>query len=150
MIEKTYKYKYPRPALTVDMIVLKTPCNDGEILLIQRLNPPYKDNWALPGGFVDMDETLEEAASRELKEETGLMNILLNQFKAYSAVNRDPRGRTVSMVFIGIAPPETQVFAGDDAKNAHWFKMNNLPKLAFDHQQIIDDAKEMLRENMRN
>lgn len=148
MNNKTYTYKYPRPALTVDMVVLKTPCNNGEILLIQRLNPPFKNHWALPGGFVDMDETLEEAANRELEEETGLVNIIMNQFKAYSAVDRDPRHRTVSVVFIGVAPDEAQATAGDDAKNARWFSLNDLPELAFDHQQIVDDAIEMVKSNM--
>lgn len=148
MNNKTYTYKYPRPALTVDMIVLKTPCNNGKILLIQRLNPPFKDKWALPGGFVDMDETLEEAADRELEEETGLKNIALNQFKAYSAVDRDPRHRTVSVAFIGIAPADAKAKAGDDAKNAGWFKIKDLPELAFDHKQIVDEAIEMMRSNM--
>lgn len=140
----SYCYKYPRPAVTVDIIIIKNPCNNPEILLIQRLNPPFKDGWAIPGGFVDIDETLERAAERELKEETGLSGIILSQFKSYSAVDRDPRGRTISIVFMGIAPMESKIMAGDDAKNANWFKLNNLPELAFDHNQIISEAMQNL------
>lgn len=135
-----YTYKYPRPAVTVDMIVLKNACEDMEILLIQRLKPPFKDKWALPGGFVDMDETLEHAAARELKEETGLTDIILNQFKTYSTVDRDPRGRTISIVFMGIAKINAMINAGDDAKSAQWYKIGSLPTLAFDHNLIIKEA----------
>ncbi len=138
-------YKYPRPAVTVDIIIIRNPCLDPEILLIQRLNPPYKDMWAIPGGFVDMDETLEQAAVRELKEETGLSEIILNQFKAYSNVDRDPRGRTISVVFIGIASEKADVKAGDDAKKASWYKITELPELAFDHNLIIQEAMENIK-----
>jgi 8-oxo-dGTP diphosphatase len=110
-------------------------------LLIQRKNPPFQDLWALPGGFMDIDETLEKAAKRELEEETGLICDHLQQFKSYSAVDRDPRGRTVSVVFWEVlsAIPETQ--AGDDAKEAQWFPLEQLPELAFDHEAIINDFK---------
>ena len=139
-----YTYKYPRPAVTVDIIIIRNTCEDAELLLIQRLNPPYQNQWAIPGGFVDMDETVEQAAERELKEETGLSGIILNQFKTYSAVNRDPRGRTISIVFVGIAPYVSKAVAGDDAKNVQWFKLNNLPKLAFDHELILIEFKDSL------
>ena len=132
----SFTYKYPRPAITVDIIVLR---NSTEILLIQRLNEPFKDGWALPGGFVDMDETLENAAVRELEEETGLHGIDLKQFKAYSDINRDPRGRTISVVFSGISNQEYNAVAGDDAKNVQWFDINDLPELAFDHEMIIGE-----------
>jgi 8-oxo-dGTP diphosphatase len=132
-----YTYKYPRPALTVDIIIKRVKNNITEILLIQRLNPPFKDSWAFPGGFVDMDETLEKAAARELYEETGIKSVELQQFKAYSDVNRDPRGRTVSVVFTGIANNNIEIKAGDDAKNASWFNTKQLPPLAFDHNKII-------------
>ncbi|NQU33620.1 MAG: NUDIX hydrolase [Bacteroidetes bacterium] len=135
-----YSYNYPRPAVTVDIIVLRDVCANPEILLIQRLNPPFQDEWALPGGFVDMDETLEQAADRELAEETGLVDIILSQFKTYSVVDRDPRGRTISVVFIGITKAETKAKAGDDAKNTQWFSINRLPMLAFDHEKIIGEA----------
>ena len=135
-----YKYKYPRPALTVDIIITRIKNNVAEILLIQRLNPPFKDSWAFPGGFVDMNETLEQAAVRELQEETGLVDINIQQFKAYSAVNRDPRGRTVSVIFIGVANDNAKIKAGDDAKNAAWFSIEQLPSLAFDHNEIVMEA----------
>ncbi len=135
-----YCYKYPRPAVTVDIIVLRNVCSDPELLLIKRLNPPFKDAWAFPGGFVDIDETLEQAAIRELKEETGIEDIILDQFKAYSEIDRDPRGRTISVVFTGIAKYNTHIVAGDDAKEADWFSINALPELAFDHSFILSDA----------
>lgn len=135
-----YTYKYPRPALTVDIIVIRETNQKKEILLIQRLNLPFKDQWALPGGFVDMDETLEQAAVRELEEETGLTDISLKQFKAYSEPGRDPRGHTISVVFTGLLTVDSRVKAGDDAKSASWFNVDNLPLLAFDHSQIIGEA----------
>ncbi len=137
-----FTYKYPRPAVTVDIIIVRNPCDDPELLLIQRLNPPFKDAWAIPGGFVDMDETCEEAAHRELLEETGLDDIILHQFKTYSDVNRDPRGRTISVVYSGIAKNDSIAQAGDDASSTRWFKLNHLPKLAFDHDNIILEFKE--------
>ncbi len=139
-----YSYKYPRPALTVDIIITQTNSSKTEVLLIQRLNPPFKDEWAFPGGFVDFDETLEQAAARELAEETGVNNVKLKQFKAYSAVNRDPRGRTISVVFIGKAFRNTKITAGDDAKNVAWFNTENLPQLAFDHDEILQEALQNL------
>lgn len=141
---KSYTYKYPRPALTVDMLVTRVVDSKLEVLLIQRLNPPFKDCWALPGGFVDMDETLEQAAARELVEEAGLKSIELKQVKAYSAIDRDPRGRTVSVLFTGQATPESIIKAGDDAKNAAWFCTNQLPPLAFDHDEIIREVLNLI------
>ncbi len=132
-----YTYKYPRLALTVDMIIARIVNEKLQVLLIQRLNSPYKNKWAFPGGFVDMDETLEQAAVRELAEETGVVNVNLKQFKAYSAVNRDPRGRTVSVAFTGKVNGDVIAKAGDDAKNTGWFDINNLPQLAFDHNEIL-------------
>ncbi len=134
-----YQYKYPRPALTVDAIVMAENKGLKYLLLIQRKNPPFKNCWALPGGFVDMNETLEEAVARELKEETGLACFNLQQFKSYSAINRDPRGRTVSVVFWESLSGLPEIKGGDDANEAHWFPFSELPVLAFDHQQIVDD-----------
>ncbi|MFK5856129.1 MAG: NUDIX hydrolase [Bacteroidota bacterium] len=142
----SYTYNYPRPALTVDMIVTRKVGDNQEVLLIQRLHSPFKDQWAFPGGFVDMEETLEQAAVRELAEETGLKNANLKQFKAYSEVNRDPRGRTVSVVFVGEVTVGASIKAGDDAKKADWFSINRLPKLAFDHDEII---QEVLKSNIK-
>jgi len=135
-----YSYKYPRPALTVDILITRKTNTGLKILLIQRLNAPFKDNWALPGGFVDMGESLEQAAGRELAEETGLTNIKLEQFKAFSTPDRDPRGHTISVVFTGLLTSDLKVTAGDDAKNVNWFNVNNLPVLAFDHKEIISEA----------
>ena len=139
-----YQYRYPRPALTVDAVVFKKEDDDTFVLLIQRKNPPYKSKWALPGGFVDMDETLEAAAARELHEETGLSGVVLKQLQAFSALERDPRGRTVSVVFWGILTSDNTVSAGDDAAEVQWFNIKNLPPLAFDHREVLDAALQKL------
>ncbi len=138
----SFTYRYPRPAVTVDILVFRKEENELQLLLIQRNHAPYAGKWALPGGFMDMDETLEQAAVRELEEETGLKNIPLQQLKAYSALNRDPRHRTVSVAFTGFLKEVQDVRAGDDARNARWFSVGRLPELAFDHAQIIADALE--------
>lgn len=135
-----FTYAYPRPAVTADSLIFRE-CKKGyELLLIQRGRPPFQGMWALPGGFLDMDETLEECALRELKEETGLQGIELHQFKAYSAIDRDPRQRTIGIAFIGIADPAAKANAGDDAADAEWFELDKLPDLAFDHTQIVSEA----------
>ncbi len=136
----SYTYKYTRPAVTVDMLVFKKTTEGLQLLLIQRDRNPFQGFWAIPGGFMDMDETLEAAAQRELKEETGLQNIVLQQLKAYSTINRDPRHRTVSVAFTGFLTDNQSVKAGDDAQNAQWFPIHNLPPLAFDHARIVADA----------
>lgn len=137
-----FSYKYPRPAVTVDAIVFSLKPTT-KILLIQRKNPPFQNQWALPGGFLDMDETVEQAVKRELQEETGLVLDNLEQFKVFSAVNRDPRGRTLSVVFVAKIETENQLItANDDAKSVKWFDINNLPNLAFDHQIIINETIE--------
>ncbi len=132
-----YTYKYPRPALTVDAIVLtKQP---AKILLIKRKKDPFAGMWALPGGFIEMDETLEQACRRELKEETGLTAETLTQFKAYGEPDRDPRHRTISIVFYTFLKTPEKPKGMDDAADAKWFSINNLPPLAFDHQLILKD-----------
>jgi 8-oxo-dGTP diphosphatase len=136
----SYTYKYPRPAVTVDMLVFREQKSQLEILLIRRNHGPFEGKWALPGGFMDMNETLEEAAARELHEETGLKDISLTQLKAYSAIHRDPRHRTVSVTFMGFLTGNQEPVAGDDARETAWFPVQKLPPLAFDHQQIIADA----------
>ncbi len=139
----SYNYKYPRPAVTVD-IILATDETEVQVLLIERKKPPFKGQWAFPGGFLDPDETLENAAKRELKEETGLDINNLKQFKTYSDPERDPRGRTISTVFYAKIHPSGKVMAkaGDDAAKTRWFSLKNLPNLAFDHRQIIEEAIE--------
>jgi len=137
----SYVYEYPRPALTVDIIIFLKEKKDTKILLIQRGRYPFEGCWALPGGFADMNETLEEAAKRELQEETGLKNIELSQFYTFGDLNRDPRGRTVSVVYYGFVKAENStVKGGDDARDAKWFSLKNLPLLAFDHNTIIMKA----------
>jgi 8-oxo-dGTP diphosphatase len=141
-----HTYEYPRPALTVDAVVFAFPDNIPSVLLIQRDKPPFEGCWALPGGFVEMNETLEEAIARELEEETGLKNIRLEQLHAFSAIDRDPRGRTVTVAFYGMAGEgNTSLQAGDDARTATWFPLENIPPLAFDHQQMLNMGSEMLK-----
>lgn len=129
-----YSYQYPRPAVTVDAILVS---NRKFVLLIERGRDPFKGKWALPGGFIDMDEPLEIACQRELEEETGLRVGELKQFRAYGGVNRDPRHRTISVLFYAFTEDELIASAGDDAAKAQWFPLDQLPELAFDHQQII-------------
>ena len=133
-----YTYQYPRPAVTVDAVLIS---KQNSVLLIERGREPYKGKWALPGGFIDMDEPLEVACQRELEEETGIRVGELTQFKAFGAVNRDPRHRTISVLFYAFTDDELIARAGDDAAKAQWFSIHQLPELAFDHQQILDEFK---------
>ena len=135
----SYTYKYPRPAVTADMIVL-TDEPEPQILLIQRGDEPFKGCWAFPGGFMNMDETTEQCARRELKEETGLDIEEVQQVGAYSTVDRDPRGRTITVAYISHVPQILPVTGLDDAAEAKWGPSNALPPLAFDHAQILRDA----------
>jgi 8-oxo-dGTP diphosphatase len=138
-VQKRYEYDYPRPAVSVDVVVLRASNGGDEILLIQRGREPFAGLWALPGGFLDMDETLEEAARRELREETGCEVDRVVQVGAFSEVDRDPRGRVISVGFLAELDGGNSgnVIAGDDAVQAEWFPSDRLPKLAFDHDQII-------------
>ena len=133
-----YSYNYPRPAVTVDAILVS---RQNSVLLIERGREPFKGRWALPGGFIDMDEELETACKRELEEETGIRVGELKQFRAYGGVNRDPRHRTISILFYAFTDDELLAYAGDDAAKAHWFPLNQLPELAFDHRQILEEFK---------
>ena len=137
----SYTYTFPRPAVTVDIIIFRLSDNDPQVLLIKRGNDPYKGHWALPGGFVDKDEPLETAAARELKEETGLSDILLTQMHTFGNPGRDPRGHTVSVVYVGYLTDESTARAGDDAAAAEWFKTDELPDLAFDHDVVVEMAE---------
>jgi 8-oxo-dGTP diphosphatase len=147
-----YTYNYPRAALTVDAIVFakdRMPSlsnknkKDGilektYVLLIERGREPFKNKWALPGGFIEMDETLETACKRELLEETGLVVDKMTQFKTYDAIDRDPRHRTISVIYFAELSEKQHVKGGDDAACAEWFPISDLPELAFDHKQILD------------
>ena len=135
----TYTYKYPRPAVTADCVVI-TKEEQPKVLLIQRGIDPYKGCWAFPGGFMNMDETTEQCAIRELEEETGLRVSDVHQIGAYSKVDRDPRGRTITVAYLAIIDEPVQVTGQDDAANAEWFPLSALPELAFDHAEIMQDA----------
>ena len=146
-----YTYKYPRPAVTVDAVLFGLASSHQlKVLLIQRKKAPFINDWALPGGFVDLAEDLTTAALRELEEETGVKNIFLEQLFTFGAPNRDPRGRTISVAYYGLVNlSEHPVKAASDAKNVAWFDLDNLPKLAFDHANIIKAAIQRLRGKIR-
>ena len=135
----TYTYKYPRPAVTADCIVITREA-EPRVLLIQRGIDPYKGCWAFPGGFMNMDETTEQCAIRELEEETGLRVSDIHQIGAYSKVDRDPRGRTITVAYLAIVDEPIAVIGQDDAAKAEWFPLSALPELAFDHADIMQDA----------
>ena len=134
-----YTYKYPRPAVTADCVVM-TKDTVPQVLLIQRGIDPFKGCWAFPGGFMNMDETTEQCAIRELEEETGLQVSMLHQIGAYSKVDRDPRGRTITVAYLAIIDKPVSVTGQDDAAKAQWFPIDTLPPLAFDHEEIMRDA----------
>ena len=139
-----YTYKYPRPAVTADCVVM-TKEAVPQVLLIERRNEPFKGCWAFPGGFMNMDETTEQCAIRELEEETGLRVTDIHQIGAYSKVDRDPRGRTITVAYLAIIDAPKEVSGQDDAAKAKWFPINALPPLAFDHEDIMRDAKALFQ-----
>ena len=145
-----YTYEYSRAALTVDCVVFGLDVEELKVLLIQRALEPFEGKWALPGGFVRVDETLEEAARRELAEETGLDNIFLEQLFTFGAVDRDPRERVVSVAHYALVNlRDHEVRAATDAKAAAWFGVHDVPSLAFDHAEILQVALERLRGKLR-
>ena len=135
----SYTYKYPRPALTADVVVI-TKEETPRVLLIERGGEPFKGSWAFPGGFMEMNETTEQCAMRELQEETGLDLTTLHQIGAYSKVDRDPRGRTITVAYLAIVDTAIDATAKDDAAKAEWFPIDDLSPLAFDHADIMRDA----------
>jgi len=137
-----YCYKYPRPAVTADIVLFRSPRDEIEVLLIRRAHDPFKGKWALPGGFVDENEPLEHAALRELEEETGVKGVRLEQVAAFGDPGRDPRGHTVSIAFAGVLRKNRAVRAGDDAAEAEWHPALLPPALAFDHRKILRAALE--------
>jgi len=146
-----YTYDYPRPALTVDCVVFGLDESQQlKVLLIQRSNEPFAGYWALPGGFVDMEESLETAALRELEEETGVRDLFIEQLYTFGAPGRDPRGRVVSVAYYALVNlSEHPVQAASDARAAKWFVLGQLPKLAFDHQDILRAAEKRLQAKVR-
>ena len=145
-----YTYEYPRPALTVDCVVFGFDEGELKVLLIQRELPPFRGKWAFPGGFVRIDETLEEAARRELQEETGLTKVFLEQLYTFGDLDRDPRERVVSVAYYALVKlSEYSVKAASDARQAAWFCVSDVPKLAFDHDHILEVALQRLKGKVR-
>lgn len=145
-----YTYQYARPAVTVDCVVFGLDDQDLKVLLIQRDNEPFAGRWALPGGFVKMDETLEESALRELREETGLSKVFLEQLYTFGNPGRDPRERVVTVAYYALVKLlDHQVQAATDAREAAWYAVDDLPKLCFDHDTILDTALKRLQGKVR-
>jgi 8-oxo-dGTP diphosphatase len=142
-----YTYKYPHPAVTSDCVVFGFDGKELKILLVERRNEPCKGCWAFPGGFMNIDETVEQCAKRELEEETGLKLDVLEQFHTFSKVDRDPRERVITVAFIGLVK-QAEVKGGDDAAKAQWFPIKDIPQLAFDHDYILRLAQRTLKERI--
>jgi 8-oxo-dGTP diphosphatase len=143
---RQYCYPFPRPMLTADVACVAEEGGRAYLLLIQRNHEPFAGRWALPGGFVDENEGLEAAAARELREETGVEGLTLEQFGAYGDPGRDPRGHTVTVAYLARLARRVAATGGDDAAGAEWFPVDALPELAFDHDRIIADALRRYRE----
>jgi 8-oxo-dGTP diphosphatase len=145
-----YTYQYPRAALTVDCVVFGFDEGELKVLLIERALAPFKGRWALPGGFVRVDETLDKAARRELAEEAGLKDVFLEQLYTFGAVDRDPRERVVSVAYYALVKlSDHRARAATDAANAEWFPVSKAPKLAFDHADILATARVRLKGKVR-
>jgi 8-oxo-dGTP diphosphatase len=142
-----YIYDWPRPMVSVDAAVFAFLKGRPKLLLIKRGKGPFKGKWALPGGFVGIDEELEHAAARELAEETGLLRVTLEQMHTFGKVGRDPRGRQITVAFMGITKQgQDSIKAGDDAADAQWFDIEKLPKdMAFDHDEVAKFAIEKVK-----
>ena len=147
MEENKYCYKYPHPAVTTDCVIFGFNGERLQVLLIERGIEPYKGKWALPGGFLKMDESAEECARRELKEETGLEGAYMEQFHTFSSPERDPRERVVTIGYFALIRQQ-EVKGGDDAAAAKWFPLDETPALAFDHDFILRKATQRLREQL--
>ncbi len=140
--------EYEKPSVTVDIIVFTVQNQELKVLLVKRGIEPFKEMWAIPGGFVRIKESLEEAAKRELKEETGVKNVYLEQLYTFGAVDRDPRGRVITVSYFALINSEKakeKLEAATDASEAKWFSVNKLPKLAFDHNKILKYSIKRLR-----
>jgi 8-oxo-dGTP diphosphatase len=148
-MKKKYVYKYPRPAVTVDTVIV-THERKPRILLIRRKHEPFAGMWAIPGGFVEMDEPLEAAAARELYEETGLVAPKLEQLRTFGDPGRDPRGRVISIVYLAqVDPAKPKTRAADDAVEVGWHSLARLPPLAFDHRDILAHVRKRLKSRHR-
>ena len=147
MEEQMYSYRYPHPAVATDCVIFGFDGVKLKVLLVERGGEPYKGMWAFPGGFLRMDETAEQGALRELKEETDLSPYYIEQFHCFSDPHRDPRERVLSIAFLALVKI-AEVKGGDDAAQAEWFSMDEIPQLAFDHDHILRMALDKLRERI--
>ncbi len=146
----TFSYEFPRAALTVDCVVFALDESDLKVMLIQRDISPFEGKWALPGGFVRIEETVEDAARRELQEETGLEKVFLEQLYTFGDIDRDPRERVVTVAWYALVRlSDHRVKAATDARAAAWFGMDDLPQLAFDHDRILELAYQRLQNKVR-
>lgn len=145
--ELKYSYKYPHPSVTTDCVIFSFDGTKLRVLLVQRGIEPYKGRWAMPGGFMQMDESAEEGALRELKEETGLQGAYIKQFHAFTEPNRDPRERVITIAFFALVKMQ-EVKGADDAADARWFSLDAVPSLAFDHDLILCTALNELRKQI--
>ena len=142
-----YSYPFPRPSVTTDCVIFGYDGKDLKLLLVERGIPPYKGMWALPGGYLQMEEDAIEGAKRELYEETGLREAYIEQFRTFDAVDRDPRGRVITIAHMALVRI-SEVNAGDDAAKAQWFSLKDVPQLAFDHKMILQEAVKALRQKI--
>lgn len=141
----SYSYEYAHPAVTTDIVIFTIRQEELKVLLIKRALPPHQGEWALPGGFVNLDEGLEEGARRELEEETGVSGVYLEQLYTFGQPDRDPRERVITVAYYALIPTDTiEIRAATDAEGVSWFGMQELPELAFDHREILDKAHRRL------
>lgn len=148
MEEYKYHYKYPHPSVTTDCVIFGFDGEQVKVLLIQRGFDPYKGYWAFPGGFLEMTESAEEGAKRELMEETGMDTTFVKQFHTFSTPDRDPRERVITVAYYSLVRM-SEVKGMDDAAQAKWFSLDEVPKLAFDHEEMLRIAKEEISKEMR-
>lgn len=144
-----YTYKHPRPSVTVENLILSFEDKDLKLLLMQRDSEPFRGEWALPGGFVEINESLEQSAYRHLRLQTGLMNAYIEQFYTFGEVDRDPRGRTISITYYALINSDDMTLDPRNGSKAQWFSIYELPELAFDHSEIVEFAVETLREKLK-
>lgn len=150
MSKHTYCYEFPRPAVTTDCVIFGFDGVDINILLVERGIEPFKGSWALPGGFVRMEESAEECALRELNEETGITDVFIEQLYTFSDIKRDPRGRVITVAYYALVKlSDYELIAGDDAAKAKWFNIKDVPSLAFDHDLILRTAHKRLKAKIR-
>ncbi|MFW6369706.1 MAG: NUDIX hydrolase [Bacteroidota bacterium] len=148
--KKEYCYEYPRPSVTTDCVIFGFDGNNLNVLLIERGVEPFKGRWALPGGFIKMDESADDCARRELEEETGVKDVYIEQLYSFSDVERDPRGWVISIAYYALVKStDYGVIGGDDASSAQWFPVHEIPSLAFDHDMILRVAHKRLKGKIR-